>query len=68
MSDEETQYFHAEDEVFLKSAEHVEFQFLSPGALEEQNLKTSGLLMLIERSKFEGAIGDMETFLSADSS
>jgi hypothetical protein len=60
---EEVQYFHPEDELFLKSAEKTSFSYSSEASLEDENLKTSGLLLLIEKSQFESAIGELERYL-----
>jgi hypothetical protein len=60
------EYFHPEDEVFLRDATHVSFPFVTQPASEESSLKTSAMLLLIEKSKFEAAIGQMEAFLGVD--
>jgi hypothetical protein len=60
---DERQYFHPEDELFLKEAEHVSFSFTNRAVSEEPRFKTSGLLMLVDRPQFETAIGNMESFL-----
>ena len=41
----------------------MSFPFTTQSASDESNLKTSGLLLLIEKSEFEAAIGEMETFV-----
>jgi hypothetical protein len=64
-SSEEVQYFHPEDELFLQSAEKVSFSYTSEASLEDENLKTSGLLLLIENSQLVSAIGEMERYLGA---
>lgn len=63
MSDEGQQYYHPEDELFLQSATNVSYPFTNGDASDESNIKTFGLLLLIERSQFEGAIAHMEEFL-----
>jgi hypothetical protein len=53
MTDDDVSYFHPEDELLLENGEHVSFPFANQSSSEEGNVKTSGLLLLIERSKFE---------------
>jgi hypothetical protein len=59
-------YFHPEDELFSRNSEYLSFPFKSHRSEEEQNLKTSGLLLLVSKLDFEAAIGDMGSFLESD--
>lgn len=70
---EETFYFHPEDEVLHKHAMgHVSFEYDTPvdegasdskRAFQELGVKPKGHLILIEASKFEGAVEAVKTFL-----
>ena len=60
------EYFHPEDELFLRDAKRVSFPFVTQQASEERSLKTSAMFLLIEKSKFEDAIGEMEAFVGVD--
>ncbi|KAK1465535.1 hypothetical protein CCUS01_07653 [Colletotrichum cuscutae] len=67
-------HFHPEDEVFVKHAvAHGSFQFTneekavadSKRAFQEMGVKSHGHLILIEASKWEGAVQAVEQYLSA---
>jgi len=60
-------YFHPEDEVFSRSSPHVIFPFKAGEDMEEGHLKTFGLLMMVGKSQFESAIGEMEGFIGGGS-
>jgi hypothetical protein len=62
----ERQYFHPEDELFSENAETVSYSFGGKDPSEDQDLKTSGLLMLLPRSEFESSIARMEGFLAGE--
>jgi protein BCP1 len=72
-SDEETFYFHPEDEVLHKHAlGYASFEYDTPvdegasdakRAFQELGVKPKGHMVLIEAGKFEGAVGDVRTFL-----
>lgn len=57
------QYFHPEDELFSRNSQHVTFPFAAGENTEEANFKTFGLLVLLGKSEFEGAVGKMESFI-----
>lgn len=69
----ETFYFHPEDEVLQKHAvEHGPFEYTrqdaegvpdSKRAFQDLGVRPQGLLMLIEASKFEAAVKDVDKFL-----
>jgi len=44
----------------------VSFPFSSQASSEENNLNTSGLLLLLEKAEFLTAIGQMNGFLGVD--
>jgi len=60
-------YFHPEDELFSRNSDTVSYSFTNQPSLEDQNVKTLGLLILLSKSEFEGAIGDIESFLGTES-
>ncbi|KAF2709091.1 hypothetical protein K504DRAFT_433932 [Pleomassaria siparia CBS 279.74] len=72
--DEETFYFHPEDEVLQKHAlAYGSFDFETPvdegasdskRAFQEAGIKPKAHLVLIEKDKFEGAVGAVKTYLS----
>jgi hypothetical protein len=66
MTEEEKEYFHPEDQLFMEVGEHLPFRFTYQASAEDPGLRTSGLLVLVERSKFENAIGEMEAYLAKD--
>lgn len=59
------QYFHPEDELFSRNSRHVTFPFTGGEKMEDGDLKTFGLLALLDRTEFETAIGEMETFIGS---
>jgi protein BCP1 len=71
---EETFYFHPEDEMLHKHAiGHASFEYDTPvdegasdakRAFQELGVKPKGHMVLIEASKFEGAVEGVKTFLS----
>jgi hypothetical protein len=61
--DDERQYFHPEDELFLKEAEHVSFPFTNRAVSDKPSFNTLGLLILSDKAQFETAIANMESFL-----
>jgi hypothetical protein len=66
MLDDEVQYFHPEDELFSRNAADLSFPFTTQSASDESNLKTYGLLLLIGKSEFEAAVGEMERFVGVN--
>lgn len=49
----------------MNVGEHLSFPFTNQPTAEDQGLKTVGLLILLEHSKFENAIGEMEAYLAS---
>jgi hypothetical protein len=56
------QYFHPEDELFSRESLHVTFPF-SAGEKADEDLKTFGLLILVEKKEFEIGIGEMASVI-----
>ena len=61
-SQNEPRYFHPEDELFSDDADTLSYPFTSQPSLEDQTLKTFGLLILLTKLEFEAAIGKMGSF------
>ena len=59
----ERQYFHPEDELFMKTANYISYPYTNHAEPEESKLKTSGLLILMENSEFEKAVMKLDTFM-----
>jgi hypothetical protein len=64
--DEDIQYFHPEDELFLKDANHSSFSFTSSMETDEPSFKTAGLLIVMERTQLETSVQELESFLGAE--
>jgi hypothetical protein len=55
------QHFHPEDACFMTAGDHFAYSFTNQVATENQGLQTFGLAILLEKSQFEDAIGEMQT-------
>lgn len=63
----EKDYFHPEDQLFANAGEVHSFNFINQVSAQDQGLRTSGLLILVQRAEFENAIGEMEAYLAQGS-
>jgi len=49
----------------MDAGEHHSFDFTNQVSAEDQGLRTTGLLILVEKSKFENAIAEIEAYLGS---